>query len=61
MIIKCWLDHETQPLSNECELPCACEDIVVCPENLKPLISLTFFEFLSMLEQRTPPSSHMVW
>jgi len=33
----------------------------VCPENLKPLISLTFFEFLSMLEQRTPPSSHMLW
>jgi len=33
----------------------------VCPENLKPFISLTFFEFLFMLEQRTPPSSHMSW
>jgi hypothetical protein len=33
----------------------------VCPENLKLFTSLTFFEFLFMLEQRTPPSSHMSW
>jgi hypothetical protein len=31
----------------------------VCPENLKLFISLTFFEFLFMLEQWTPPSSDM--
>ena len=32
---------------------------VVCPENLKLFINLTFFEFLLMLDQRSLPSSGM--
>ena len=33
----------------------------VCPENLKLFINLTFFDFVLMLEQRTPLSSDMSW
>jgi hypothetical protein len=33
----------------------------VCPENLKLFIDLTFFVFLRMLDQRSPPCSDMSW
>jgi hypothetical protein len=33
----------------------------VCPENLKLFIHLTFFVFVLMLDQRTPPSSDTPW
>jgi hypothetical protein len=33
----------------------------VRPENLKLFINLTFFDFVLMLDQRTPPSSDTPW
>jgi hypothetical protein len=37
------------------------EDVAVRPENLKLFIHLTFFDFLLMLDQQTPPFSDTPW